>query len=79
MPRVEFKNGGVVTVEEEKREPNAPFALELQKHGTGFRVVYLTDVDLAMLAIELANIPCVKKIIAGAVELDKRNRPTEVR
>lgn len=43
--------------------------------GQTLRFVRISDVELADLAITIANIPAVKEIIACAVVLDRRNRP----
>lgn len=41
----------------------------------GFNVACVSDVELADLAIMLANVDGVKEIIAGAVALDRARRP----
>ena len=81
--RIELGSGsGYVVVADFDRET---FALDVGSLTAteGFRVVFrivnVTDVELADLAIALANIPIVKGIIADAVALDRARRPEKYR
>lgn len=76
MKVVRFSGGASVVVDQFR---SGTFSLELRLYDQALRVVALTDVEIADVAITLANLPGVKEIIAGAVALDKANRPEKYR
>ncbi len=76
MKIVRFSGGASVVVDEFQA---GTFSLELRLYDQALRVVAVTDVEIADVAIALANLPGVREIIAGAVALDKVNRPEKYR